>query len=847
MILLGIPLMILLLTVPGLCIYSLFNDKIRNSFSMAVRWAFVLGASVVLTTLIMVLFLLMDLFPIEWLAVLYAVWLIIWIVGRKIPWQDFVVPISFNDRKNNIKMIIGIGVFIILTLLFCQPTEYYFGGRDPGIYTSTAVQISRLGRLKVEDPLIQGLRDNYSGVFIDSSLKFMGVFTERQGNTYYTNPQFFHAYSAWLAAGHRFFGFDGFLYMTPILALISMLILYAVVSSLWSKRAGFWTVILLGLNIAQIWYARGPYSEILSQLVMWFSILLIVQAWENKNVPIAVLAGLAAGTALLARLDNILIAVPVGLSLIFILAYDKGKLGRWIWAFILSLGTIYVIFVSYALKFNQNYASDLLIKQSPVPDSFSLEKLFLVLGALAIVGVIIVILLRNQWGRLIEWAKSRRKPIAFGIGIGMIFLFGWLYFIRPLNPNPDLLPEGGRTFREESLIRLGWYISPLGIVLALGGFIDFIYHKFRKQHIFPILFMLTFCILYLYDPRIYPDHFWAVRRYVPIIIPTFTIFMAYGIERISQLTIGKTKLRPLSLAVAALLCIFLIKEARPFLNYTEYKGSRQGMEELASHFDENDIIIAWDAHFASRLAGTPLYFMYGKNVLTLRGTFNGENLARFIEDKKAEGWDVYFLLSSEDTNIVGHPFHLVYEDSVGFRLNSTEVTVDRKPKNTSSWVWKVNIYEPVAGPMSWEDGIIDIGNPQDVNYRIEGFYGAENNGQEDYRWSGPRAVVEVALPEEYNPSLIKRLTVRGRHLLPPDTPSEEVEVIINGQSIGSIDMGEEFKEYTLEMPEKLLEGEDKITIEFLTNTWKPQELGMGADTRDLGFMLDYVQIEDLGE
>ncbi len=845
---LGIPLTLLLLTVPGLCIYSLLEDEIRNSFSLAVRWAFVLATSVTLTTLIMVLFLLMDIFPVEWLAVFYAVLLVVWIVWRKIPWQDFIAPLSFDSRESRIKIIAAVLVFIILALIFCQPTEYYFGGRDPGIYAGTAVQLSRLGRLKVEDPLLQGLKENYPDVFKDVHLKFPGVFMERHGDRYYTNPQFFHGYTAWLATGHRFFGFDGFLYMTPILALISMLVIYAVVSSLWSRRTGFLTVVLLGLNIAQIWYARGPYSEIHSQLITWFSIFLIVQAWKNKHDLMALLAGLTIGTALLVRLDNIFVAIPVGLSLIFILAYDKGKLGRWIWTFILSLAAMYLIFVSYALKFNRDYAKHLLILRSPIPNSLSLRNLFILLGALSVVGVMIVILLRNQWAKLIQWLRGRRKPIALVIGVGMVLLFGWLYFVRPLNPNRNLLPEGYYSFREESLVRLGWYISPLGILLALGGFIDFIHNKFRKQHIFPMLFMLTFCTMYLYNPRIFPDHFWAVRRYVPMIIPSFTIFMAYALDRISRLTVGKIKLKPLSLAVTALLCIFLIHEARPFLHHTEYGGTRQGVEELASYFDENDLIITWDAQVTPRLAGTPLYLMYGKNVLTVGESFNGENLARFIEDKKAEGWDVYFLLGLDDTYMGELPFHLEYKDTVEFWYTSAEVVEDRKPENVFTNIWEVNIYEPVEGSISWEDsleeGVIDIGNPRDINYRLEGFYGAESSGKEDYRWSGPRALVELTLPEEYDVSQAKSLTIRGRHLLPPDVLTEKVEVIVNGQSIGSVDMGEEFQEYTLEIPENLLEGEEKITIEFITNTWKPQELGMGADTRDLGFMLDYIRFED---
>lgn len=839
---LGIPFLILLLTVPGLCLYGLLNDKLRQDFSLATRWAFILGISVVLTTLIMVVFLLLDAFPVEWLAALYALWLGIWMMRRLIPWKELVQLSVPNDKEGKRNIIVGIGVVVLLVLLFCQPTEYYFGGRDPGIYTSTAVQISRLGKLKVEDPLIQGLIEEYPGVFIDGSLKFMGVFTERQGDTYYTNPQFYHGYSAWLAAGHRFFGFDGFLYMTPILGLISMLVLYAAVSNLWDKRTGFLTVLLLGLNIAQIWYARGPYSEILSQLVIWFCILFTVQAWRTKSSLLAAVAGLAAGATLLVRLDNIFIAIPVGLSLIFILADNQGKLGRWGWSFVLSLGVFCGVFVSYALKFGREYTRDLLIEQSPVPDSFTLEMLFLTLGAMAAGGFLIAILLRRQWVKLLEWARSKREIITVILGIGTVLIFGWLYFIRPLNPTPDLLPEGTRTFREESLVRLGWYISPLGILLALGGFVEFIHNRFRKQHVFPILFILTFCGLYLYDPRIYPDHFWAVRRYVPIIIPSFTVFMAYMLNRLSRTVVRKTSLKPVSLAATAFLCIFLLYEALPFLYHTEYKGAGEGMEKLAGFFDEDDIVIAWDAHFASRLAGTPLYFMYGKNVLTLEGTFNGENLAKFIEDKKAEGRDVYFLLSSEDNNMVGNPFYLAYRNSVDFKLRNTEVRADRKPRNISSWIWRVNIYEPVAGPIPWDDGKIDIGNPEDINYRIEGLYGSEGNGQRDYRWSGPESIVEIPLPAGFDATGINKLTIRGRHLLPSDVLSEDVEVTLNGQFIGTIEMTGEFQEYSLEFPKDALQYADNIIIHFRTKTWKPQELGMGADTRDLGFMLDYVQI-----
>ena len=831
--------MIILLTIPGLVLLSFLKGQCRESILNRGKWAFITGTSVVITTLVSIILLLLrslNIYLIMGLYLIVGLARFLWIASKG---ESFPIKKLLPDLRSTWGIAI---VLLIAVILYSRPAEYYVGGRDPGVYVNAAVHMAKTGQVMKKDPLIDHVKENYPGVFDVDSHKYAGFYLENRGGQTWINPQFYHGYTAWLALGYQWLGGNWFLYVTPLLGLISVLIVYSSVGELMKERIGLITAMLLVINISQIWYARGPYTEILSQLLLWFTIYLLIKTHKFKNPLLAAAAGLTIGVSILVRLDNILILLPLVLYILYNYLKDN-KSVTWIKYVIASLALCAVIFFIYVYQYGREYTHYQLIGDTPLPDKLSLPMLFAILGALALAGLLLIWLCRKRLYSWLGWFEKHKKWWMLLLTVIAVVAFIYLYFIRPYIPS-DHIKSGEvrmRSFREETLVRIGWYVTPLGLVLCLAGFILFVLKKASKKHLFFMLLVLLNFSIFLYDPRIYPDHFWAVRRHVPFIIPAMLVFAALVID---ELISRKQKLiKALGLGLVAVLIINFALASRPFVFHTEYGGVDKQLEEIAEKFDDDDIILSIDTNYASRLIGTPLDLIYDKKVMPLRENYDVENLLRFIEDKQAEGRGIYFLLSSRDSNMAGQPFYLVYRDSIELSYNRAEVVHDRRPEKVFSHTWKVNIYEPAVGPISWEDGKLDVGNPEDINYRLEGFYGAESSGKEDYRWSGPRSLLEVALPEGYA-SQAKGLTIRGRHLLPPDVLTEKVEVIVNGQSIGSVDMGEEFEEYTLEMPENLLKGEDKLTIEFITKTWKPKELGMGEDTRDLGFMLDYIRIED---
>src|SRR5690606_4146626 len=149
------------------------------------------------------------------------------------------------------------------------------------------------------------------------SHKYAGFYLENRGGQTWINPQFYHGYTAWLALGYQWLGGNWFLYVTPLLGLISVLIVYRSVGELMKERIGLITAMLLVINISQIWYARGPYTEILSQLLLWFTIYLLIKTHKFKNPLLAAAAGLTIGVSILVRLDNILILLPLVLYILY--------------------------------------------------------------------------------------------------------------------------------------------------------------------------------------------------------------------------------------------------------------------------------------------------------------------------------------------------------------------------------------------------------------------------------------------------------------------------------------------------------------------------------------------------
>ena len=130
----------------------------------------------------------------------------------------------------------------------------------------------------------------------------------------------------------------------------------------------------------------------------------------------------------------------------------------------------------------------------------------------------------------------------------MVFLLGvfaYGLFIRPFLPSSreivDLPPphEGKISLSNEiNLVRLSWYLTPLGLGLALLGALVVLNDLFEKKNEILIPFILVFAVFsgfYLYKSRAFPDNYWVIRRYIEIIIPGCVFLAAASLAWLSPI------------------------------------------------------------------------------------------------------------------------------------------------------------------------------------------------------------------------------------------------------------------------------------------------------------------------
>ena len=94
-----------------------------------------------------------------------------------------------------------------------------------------------------------------------------------------------------------------------------------------------------------------------------------------------------------------------------------------------------------------------------------------------------------------------------------------------------------RTYAEESLRWLGWWVGAPAILLAAvgAGLILRRWTQGRDVELLPVMGTgLAVALLVLWRPSITPDHPWADRRFVPIVLPVLVIAATWTIARAGE-------------------------------------------------------------------------------------------------------------------------------------------------------------------------------------------------------------------------------------------------------------------------------------------------------------------------
>ena len=440
----------------------------------------------------------------------------------------------------------GIALIAVVTNSFF-PSEQVIGGRDGQTYLATGAWLAAEGDLFV---------DARQGPFADAEdLEFRGpgFYDSREDGR--LNPQFLHGLPALLATG-RTIGGDWLMFrVNAILGGLALLAVFAFARLL----VGGWLALLveatLAVNLVFAFYARAPFSEILAMLLIFGGLWALWSARDVGSKRAATLAGLLVGGSFLARIDTLVLLIPLVALLVYeqrrsALSPEHRAVVRGLWMGlvpVLVLGFVDLIVVS----------PDYLIEQR----RNVLPILVLVVGVVAfdaVVGSRIGSFVRRMPAPVrdrIAWAGA-----AFVVALAVFAYFvrplvqevgGSPYFRLPLDPIERAAGEG-RSFSENSARWLGWYLGPIGV---FAGFLGWAWLTRRvmsgaRRRALPFLGMFsTMAVLYLWRPTINPDHIWAMRRFLPVVIPGMLVMGAFLLGEIWKVSARSKRALPARLLV----------------------------------------------------------------------------------------------------------------------------------------------------------------------------------------------------------------------------------------------------------------------------------------------------------
>lgn len=594
--------------------------------------------------------------------------------------------------------------------LFFRPHEFVAGAADAGVYVNLAASIAHTGGILIHDPVLAALDPNLYGALLrtlppsePTPYYLVPAFYVPGNPPGLIIPQFYPLHPVWQAVGYALGGLRAELWVTPLWGWLGALAVYFTMRRLWGWRAGLLALAALSLTAMQVWFSRYPTTEVLTQYLLWTGAWALI-AWLDKREPRglwAMLAASALGEVFLTRIDAyVLLAVPLLAGIWLWRTHDWRHQDRWFFLPFIALtghSLLHGVLLSGPYFFGLlSYGRALISRTLVVP------LLLLVLATLTLTGFS---LSSAQRARLSAWGITRRPLWSAAAAILLASIAIFAYFVRPDLGEVKVVAYwyGGGTIPNldrENLVRLGWYLGPGGLALGVAGTCWMLIKELNRRTAFLLGVGLFFSLFYLWRIQANPHQIYAMRRYVPVVLPFLIIAAAFLINWLWVNLRGKTRWFA---AVGLTLVWFsgILFSARGFVSQVDYRGIISQLERFNSSLPANSVLVFGDAApigIGDGL-GTPLHFLYGHDVFSLRdpNSLDPESFTEAIQGWQRAGRHVYWI------SVPGGPGWpvpgLILASPTSYRFDMTilEHAYDHKPTALIVESWQFSLAEISGG------------------------------------------------------------------------------------------------------------------------------------------------------
>ncbi len=592
-------------------------------------------------------------------------------------------------------LLIG-ALLVLMGILYFRPHEFIFGGADAGVYVNLGANIANTGSWLIHIPELAAIpQDAYPMFFREHPPSFISRYYYLPG--FYISdagaqtiiPQFYPLHPVWLAVAHGLGGIWANLYMTPLWGMLGVLAFYFAVREAFDRRLAAVAATVLALTPTQIWFARYPTSEVLTQFLLFGGLWAFARYVREGERWAAILAGMALGEVMLARIDAyfLLGVLPVYGAYLRL----QRRLDRRFWWFAGPMLAMAVHSLLHARFQGWPYFHNVYLTGHMLTPT----RLAWLASALITGGIVYLLadrlFLRPRGPERLarDWKVALHVAAFF-----LVLLAAYAYFLRPLQADPSRAWPywyGGNTIPDVepyNMVRLGWYLSRPGLVLGVLGIAVIVSRRLNERNWMLLGVGLFFSILFIYRTFNNPHHIYVMRRYVPAVIPTFALGIAYaallpsGWRRVGQV---------MAAGLAGALALLMMYKSQFVIPQVDYKGAVEQFHRFAERIPRDAIVLFNDDEpvGAAGIFGTPLAFLEGHTVLDLREDRLDPNLLdTIVKGWQTAGRPVVVVEGSSPVNDLRERWELYFVEEYKFNLSVLEHSYDH-------WPTKSVVYEPV--------------------------------------------------------------------------------------------------------------------------------------------------------